>query len=44
MKVECKNCNNLWEYKGTSYFALCSKCRKLTKVNKKEMKKGEQQK
>ena len=31
-ETTCKHCNYEWEYKGMSYYALCPRCRKTTKI------------
>ena len=36
MKLTCKYCGNEWDYKGTSLYAYCPKCRTSHKIMTRE--------
>lgn len=34
MKIKCYNCGYEWDYNGKSFYALCTRCRKLHKIDR----------
>lgn len=35
LSLKCSKCNHIWNYNGNSkYFATCSYCRKLARIEK----------
>lgn len=34
MKIRCKKCGHVWEYKGSAYYATCPNCHTKNNVAK----------